>query len=83
MLYESQEVVIELFNYYSSVASEVKRKLKYGSCLKILISKQILQRLPIALAQFKAGSTSQILLQINSKSNQTNYILFLSRNRNY
>ena len=33
-----------------------------GTGLKILTSKQILQRLPLALAQVKAGNTSESLL---------------------
>ena len=35
---------------------------KYGEGLKILSPKQMLQRLPIALAQVKAGNTSKNLL---------------------
>ena len=42
--------------------SEAKYKEKYGSGLKILIPKQMLQRLPIALAQVKADNTSEHLL---------------------
>ena len=38
-----------------------KRK-KNGKGLKILTPKQMLQRLPIALAQVKAGNTSENLL---------------------
>ena len=41
---------------------EVKYKAKYGSNLKILTPKQMIQRLPIALAQVKAGKTSETLL---------------------
>ena len=41
---------------------EAKYKKKYGECLKILTPKQILQRLPIALAQVKVGNTSENLL---------------------
>ena len=36
-------------------------KTKYGTGLKILTPKQMLQRLPIALAQLKAGNTSEDL----------------------
>ena len=46
---------------YSKIASEAKYKTIYGG-LKILIPKQILQILPIALAQVKAGNTSENLL---------------------
>ena len=42
--------------------SEAKYKAKYGRGLKILSTKQMLQRLPIALAQVKAGNTSENLL---------------------
>ena len=37
-------------------------KLIHGGWLKILTSKQMLQRLPIELAQLKAGNTSENLL---------------------
>ena len=60
--HKSQETVIKLFNDYCKIVSEVKYKTKYGERLKILISKQILQRLPIAIAQVKAGNTSENLL---------------------
>ena len=42
--------------------SEAKCKTKYGEGLKILTPKQMLQRLPIALAQVKAGNASESLL---------------------
>ena len=60
--YESPEAVIYLFNDYSSIVSEAKYKSIHGEGLKILTPKQILQRLPIALAQVKAGNTSENLL---------------------
>ena len=41
---------------------KVKYKIKYGEGLKILTLKQMLQRLPIAIAQVKAGSKSEKLL---------------------
>ena len=62
LLYESRQAVIELFNDYSSIASEAKYKIKNGEGLKMLTPKEMLQRLPIALAQIKAGSTSEYLL---------------------
>ena len=43
--------------------------------IKILTSKQMLQRLPVELAQLKAGNTSTW--------KQTNNIFFVSRKRNY
>ena len=62
MLYESRQAVIKLFNEYSSIGSEAKYKTKYGQGLKLLIPKQMFQRLPIALARVKASSTSENLL---------------------
>ena len=65
MLYESREAVIKSFNdYYSMIiiVSEAKYKSIHGKGLKILSPKQMLQRLPIALAQVKAGNTSENLL---------------------
>ena len=42
--------------------SKVKYKAKYGEGLKILSPKQMLQRFTIALAQVRAGNTSENLL---------------------
>ena len=39
-----------------------KHKSKYGEGLKILTPKQMIERLPIALAQVKAGNLSENLL---------------------
>ena len=43
--------------------------------IKILTPKQMLQKLPVELAQLKAGNTSTW--------KQTNHIFFVSRRRNY
>ena len=61
-LYNSRQKVINLFNDYAKVRSEAIYKTKQGTRLKILTSKQMLQRLLIALAQVKAGTTSINLL---------------------
>ena len=53
---------MKLFNNYSKIVFETKYKTKYGEGLKILTPKQMLQRLPIALTQVKAGNTSENLL---------------------
>ena len=50
-----------MFGDYSRIVSEAKYKSKYGAGLKILTPKQMLQRLPIALAKVKAGNTSENL----------------------
>ena len=42
--------------------SEAKHKAKYGEGLKISTPKQMIQRLPIALPQIKAGNNSEGLL---------------------
>ena len=47
---------------YSSIVSEPKNRAKYGEGHKILTPKQMLQRLPIALGQVKAGNISENLL---------------------
>ena len=52
---------IKLNNGYAKIISEAKYKTKHGTGLKILTPKQILQRLPIALAQVKTGNNSQNL----------------------
>ena len=51
-----------MFWDYPFMLSEAKHKAKRGELLKILIPKQMLQRLPIALAQVKAGNTSENML---------------------
>ena len=50
LLYKSREAVIKLISDYSSIEFEAKYKTKHGKVLKILSPKQMLQRLPIALA---------------------------------
>ena len=54
---------IKLNNDYAKIISEAKYKIKHGTWLKILTPKQILQRLPIALAQVEARNTSENLLK--------------------
>ena len=44
------------------MVSEAKHKANKGTWLKILTSKQMLQKLPIVLAQVKTGNNSEILL---------------------
>ena len=56
---------------------EAKRLAKQeGAGLKILTSKQMLQRLPIALAQIKTGNNSQSLL---NEIRQILYSLYQSK----
>ena len=65
-----------MFNYYSKTVSEAKYKTKYGEGLKILTSKQMLQRLTIPIAQVKVGNTSENVL--NDKSDKS-YILCMEQ----
>ena len=60
-LYNSRQKVIDLFNDYALIRSEAMFKTKQGTGLKILTPKEMLQRLPIALRQVKAGNRSQNL----------------------
>ena len=53
------EKVIQFYKDYSTM---MKNAATHGKGLKILISKQMLQKLPIALAQVKTGNTSENLL---------------------
>ena len=65
-LYLSREEVIILFRDYGKIVLDAAYKSKEnetkGKGLKILTPKQMLQRLPIALAQVKAGNNSESLL---------------------
>ena len=51
-----------MFNDYSKIASKAKYISIHIEGIKISTPKQMLQRLPIALAQVKAGNTSENLL---------------------
>ena len=64
MLYKARNKAIKFFDDYSSMMSEAKTKVKKtsGKGLKILTSKQMLKRLPIALAQVNAGNNSESIL---------------------
>ena len=60
MLYKAMNEAIKFYDDYSSMMSEAKLKATKGTGLKILTPKQMLQRLPIALAQVKAVITQKI-----------------------
>ena len=72
--YISREEVINFFSDYIKMLSDANYNEKQneikGAGLKILSSKQMLQRLPIALAQVKAGNNSESL------SNEIRQILY-------
>ena len=63
MLYKARNEAIKFYDDYSLMTSEAKNKAKNeGKGFKILTLKQMLQRLPIALEQLKAGNNSESLL---------------------
>ena len=62
MLYKASNQDIKLYDDYFLMVSEVKNKATKGTVLKILTPQQMFQRLPIALAQVKAGNNSESLL---------------------
>ena len=62
MLYKARNKAIKFYDDCSLMMSEAKYKATRGTVLKILTPKQMLQRLPIALVQIKAGNNSEILL---------------------
>ena len=76
MLYKSREIVINLFNDYSSITSEAKYRTVIGKRLKILTPEQMLQRLPIALAQVKTGYTSE---NLPNEIRQFTYFLYQAK----
>ena len=60
------------------MASEAKIQAAKGERLKILTPKEMLQRLPISLAQVKAGSNSESLL---NEIRQIVFYLFVSKKK--
>ena len=62
MLYKARNEAIKFYDYYFSMMSEAKYRATKGIGLKVLTPKQMLQRLPIVLAQVKTGNNSEILL---------------------
>ena len=76
MFYKARNSVIKFFDYYFSMVSEAKHKATKGTGLKILNPKQMLQRLPIALTQVKAGNNSENLL---NEIRQIVYSLYRSK----
>ena len=62
MFLNERNDAIKFVEDYGSMILEAKRKATKGKRLKILTSKQMLQRLAIVLAQVKAGNNSENLL---------------------
>ena len=76
MLYKARNEAIKLYDDYSSMMSEAKLKATKETGLKILTPEQMLQGLPIALAQVKAGNNSDNLL---NEIRQIVYSLYQSK----
>ena len=76
----SRQEVIKFFRDYTEIFSDSNYRAKQietkGTGLKILTPKQMLQRLPIALAQVKAGNNSENLL---NEIRQIIYSLYQSK----
>ena len=77
---DSRQKIIDLFNDYSKIKSESIYRSNHdetkGTRLKMLMPRQMLQRLPIALAQVKAGNNSESLL---NEIRQIVYSLYQSK----
>ena len=78
--YKSREEVINFFRDYAEILSDANYDAKQnetdGKGLKILTPKKMLQRLPVALAQVKAGNNSESLL---NEIRQIVYSLYQSK----
>ena len=78
--YNSREEVINFFTDYAKMLSDANYDSKHSETnekgLKILTSKQMLQRLPIALTEVKAGNNSESLL---NEIRQIIYSLYQSK----
>ena len=75
-IYESREEVFKMFNNYAKNMPKNIYEPKKGKGLKILTPKQMLQRLPINLAQIKADNNSESLL---NEIRQTVHSLYQSK----
>ena len=73
-LYEGNELTLNAFKSGIFLIKTTK-----GKGLKILTPKQMIERLPIALAQVKAGNTSETLL---NKIRQITYYLYQAKDIN-
>ena len=79
MLYKARNEAIKFYDDYSFMMSEAKVKAVKGTGLKLLSPKQMLESLPITLAQIKAGNNSERLLNEISQ----NCLFFVSVKTNY
>ena len=78
-LYKARNEAIKFYDNYSLMMPEAKTKATKGTKgteLKILTPKQMLERLPIALAKVKAGNNPESLL---NEIRQIVYCLYQSK----
>ena len=67
-LYKSRQEVVNMFsNYAKNVFKSIHKAKHEGKGLKILAPNQMFKRLPIVLAQIKAGNNSESLLNESDK----------------
>ena len=76
MLSKSRNEAIKFYDDYSSMMSKIKYRATKVKRIKVLTTKQMLQRLPISLAQLKAGNDSKSLL---NEIRQIVYSLYQSK----
>ena len=78
ILFKARDNAIKFIEDYSSMILEAKKvaREQEGTGLKILTPSQMLERLPIALAQIKAGNNSESLL---NEIRQIAYSLYRSK----
>ena len=76
MLNKARNNAIKFYDDYSLMISKAKHEATKGKGIKILTSKHLLQRLPIALAQVKADDSSENLL---NEIRQIVYSLYQSK----
>ena len=76
MLYKARDEAINSYGNHPLMMSQAKYRATKGTGLKILTPKQMLQRLPIAPAQVKAGNNSESLL---NEIRQIVYSLYQSK----
>ena len=71
--YKKWEEVIKFYDTYFKVVKIAAYDAKYGKGLKMLTTNQMLQRLPVVLAQVKVCNTSE---NLRNKIRQIIYSLF-------
>ena len=76
MLYKARNEGIKFYEVKNKAKNEARNQTTKGKGIKILTPKQLRQRLPIALAQVKAGNNFENLL---NEIRQTVYSLYQSK----